>query len=252
MHFPQISLSATLLFPLPGLRAGKGRQTGQPVVCQAVLVGCISPRFLCLPPSPFLVITGPASGKRVADRDNQVVLVAFPSDFSVCHPPFSISGLRASRVADRAARGVPVPGRAGGISLRFLCLPPSLVRCRACERDKWTSEQRATERYTRRLPCLRAGRTHPALFQTISLPSDAHCRRDKMTQTAAQPPPDVFRECRDAPRHRRPKRDVHRVSPCSSIWHRNDLPSAVQCAIDATLSMWQACRTTTQPVVAAS
>jgi len=213
LHAPQVSLPATLLFPVPALRAGKGRQTGQPVVCQAVLVGCISPRFLCLPPSFFRFRA--ASG---------------------------------SRVADRATRGVPVPGRAGCISLRFLCLPPSLVRCRACERDKWTSEQRATERYTRRLPCLRAGRTHPALFQTISLPSDAHCRRDKMTQTAAQPPPDVFRECRDAPRYRRPKRDVHRVSPCSSIWHRNDLPSAVQCAIDATLSMWQACRTTTQPV----
>jgi len=61
---------------------------------------------LCHPP---FSVTGPASGKRVADRDNQVMLVAFPPDFSVCHPPFSVTGpASGKRVADREKQAVLV------------------------------------------------------------------------------------------------------------------------------------------------
>jgi len=90
---------------------------------------------LCHPP---FSVTGPASGKRVADRDNQVMLVAFPPDFSVCHPPFSVTGpASGKRAADWAARGVP--GSAGWLHFPQISLSATLSFSRyyrACEREK--------------------------------------------------------------------------------------------------------------------
>ena len=87
---------------------------------------------LCHPP---FSVTGPASGKRVADRDNQVMLVAFPPGFSVCHPPFSVSGLRAGAGWQT---GQPVVCQCQAVLVAFpsdfsVCHPPLSVAGPASE-----------------------------------------------------------------------------------------------------------------------
>jgi hypothetical protein len=114
----------------------KGGRLGSPWCARQCWLVAFPPDFsVCLPPSPFSVITGPASGKRVADRDNQVVLVAFPSDFSVCHPPFSVSGLRAGAGWQT---GQPVVCQCQAVLVAFpsdfsVCHPPLSVAGPASE-----------------------------------------------------------------------------------------------------------------------